>query len=1036
MQKLLCFVALLTAFQASAQLPFELPGLQLWVRGDSAMELNGGRIITWFDLSQNENDLFQTVNNWRPAVVYDELNGHTVVNFNGVNRRFLFNEVNTIRTVVWVARQPEDLSSVRRPILGHSNTFHFFRGPEQFLWDFQSSPNVLNGVTRMGFDEIDGEVTPIPPDQWQIINVVTAGDVEANQLGQDRNTNNFWQGDFAEMLIFSEALTPEQIIDLENYLADYYTDPLDLGDDLVIEYGVCQTQLEIGPGFTEILWSTGETTPQIEVDQSGTYWVQARDVFGRIVTDTLSITYPGNALLPESLTVCTGETAVVDLELDDEDYAVEWSDDQTGSIASFSAQGAYTATIADTTGCSVIREFFINIDDFSNEASLGADRELCAGNSIEIENAGELESIVWMDEFEFSYLQIIETGSYFVEAVNVNGCLLQDTVEITIVGQAPQLTLNQPELICEGQLAEFSADVVADSPIDSWVWTFPDGSTSVDEFAEWQPLDWGGGNIQLIVTSEAGCESALTETINSFPSPTATITSSQACTGNQFIVNTQPQVENGTVETIQWDFQGQSFTSTPISIFPTEAGFHPITLTLTADNGCVTTIEQLINVIQSPEIEISAPFTCLGALTPFTADVIVQGSGTITSYQWFFGDNTTSTQTQPQHLYASAGTYNPQLQVVSSTGCFGVAGTQVQVVPPPVADFTVSNACVGTPEPFVDESNSDDAISSWLWTFNGLEQEEGEMVTFTFNEVGFNAVNLFIETENGCTAQITRQVPVFEVPEVDFAMNPPIGLPPLSVNFQNLSSGAVSYFWTTETTNSDEANFNHTFTDEGSIPVTLVATNTYGCSAEQTRFVNVTEPLLDLVVESFSLTENNQGITATMSFYNAGNFTVDEVACRLTPGNGNAITEYLLESIAPGQAKVFTWTSIVEPLALSYPFFCGAAYGVTPFAEEQTPLNNVRCSERDDAFALIPLFPNPVRAGEVIYQRVILPEADKATMTIYNALGQMVFETEPHQLREGFNEILLDVSALSAGSYTLVYRDQRRTESQQLQVLR
>jgi uncharacterized membrane protein len=82
-------------------------------------------------------------------------------------------------------------------------------------------------------------------------------------------------------------------------------------------------------------------------------------------------------------------------------------------------------------------------------------------------------------------------------------------------------------------------------------------------------------------------------------------------------------------------------------------GTHTITATLSA-NGCTSTATRLIAVNRSPEasFNIAAPgYIATINNTSLYAD----------SYQWDFGDNTTSTETNPTHTYASNGFYTIRL---------------------------------------------------------------------------------------------------------------------------------------------------------------------------------------------------------------------------------------------------------------------------------------------------------------------------------------------------------------------------------------
>ena len=91
------------------------------------------------------------------------------------------------------------------------------------------------------------------------------------------------------------------------YLMNKYAPPVSLGPDTTIAHGFCPYTLYAGPRFTSYLWSTGSTADSIVVNESGDYWVEVVDIFGRTSRDTIHVQYPYTAL-PDSSRSSTGVT--------------------------------------------------------------------------------------------------------------------------------------------------------------------------------------------------------------------------------------------------------------------------------------------------------------------------------------------------------------------------------------------------------------------------------------------------------------------------------------------------------------------------------------------------------------------------------------------------------------------------------------------------------------------------------------------------------------------------------------------------------
>ena len=89
-------------------------------------------------------------------------------------------------------------------------------------------------------------------------------------------------------------------------------------------------------------------------------------------------------------------------------------------------------------------------------------------------------------------------------------------------------------------------------------------------------------------------------------------------------------------------------------------GTYTVSLTVTNDNGTNTLVrQQYITVYEAPTVNFSAndQSGCFPLNVQFT-DFSTAGSGnTNTSWQWDFGDGTTSTLQNPSISYTSAGNY-------------------------------------------------------------------------------------------------------------------------------------------------------------------------------------------------------------------------------------------------------------------------------------------------------------------------------------------------------------------------------------------
>ena len=189
---------------------------------------NGTQLDNWADSSGESNNAIRQSGSSAgyPMYVTDALNNKPVVRFNSsdlVGDGFKFTRISTIRTVFWVLKEKAGLGDGSF-LLGDDTAYNFHRksanGP---LWDSTySDNNVKNGITKLMGNVINGTTTPLPAGSFQVVSLVTTGNVRANQICQDRTSHGSWQGDIAEILIYDRALTGEEELQVGSYLSNKY----------------------------------------------------------------------------------------------------------------------------------------------------------------------------------------------------------------------------------------------------------------------------------------------------------------------------------------------------------------------------------------------------------------------------------------------------------------------------------------------------------------------------------------------------------------------------------------------------------------------------------------------------------------------------------------------------------------------------------------------------------------------------------------------------------------------------------------------
>jgi autotransporter-associated beta strand protein len=191
---------------------------------------DGAQLNTWADSSGAANNAVRQSSSsiGYPKYVASGINGQPVVRFNSGNGNtgdfMKFNRITNMRSVFWVFKENAGLSGTRF-LLGDDSSYEFHRGssPNGPLWESNySSTNIRHGTTKLMGSTINGTTTPLPSGSFQLVSLVTAGNVQANQICQDRTYHGSWQGDIAEILVYNRALTVQEEAAVGSYLAAKY----------------------------------------------------------------------------------------------------------------------------------------------------------------------------------------------------------------------------------------------------------------------------------------------------------------------------------------------------------------------------------------------------------------------------------------------------------------------------------------------------------------------------------------------------------------------------------------------------------------------------------------------------------------------------------------------------------------------------------------------------------------------------------------------------------------------------------------------
>lgn len=176
-------------------------------------------------------------------------------------------------------------------------------------------------------------------------------------------------------------------------------------------------------------------------------------------------------------------------------------------------------------------------------------------------------------------------------------------------------------------------------------------------------------------------------------------------------------------------------------------------------------------------------------------------------------------------------------KIYVSTDCF--------FLPPPEADFTgqPTEGCMPLVVQFTDQSSN--SPHTWLWTFtNGSPASSNERnPEVVYSSSGVFPVSLTVTNESGTDVEIkTDFIHVIGNPVAGFSLN----ANGAQVDFTNLSVDAHTYMWDFGDQNTSmEEDPSHTYAEDGTYTVTLIASNDCGSSMFEATVTIGTPPVAD-----------------------------------------------------------------------------------------------------------------------------------------------------------------------------------------------
>lgn len=838
-------------------MPTSIPNLQAWYVSDSVLTntIGGNSVKSLIDKSGQNNLANQNISNLMPKQNLYNLkfiNADSLINFDGIND-YLSNSIpfGSEFTVFVLANKnsASGYQHIIEPNGGVGTQIYFFPTTNRISFFGVTSPTLsVQGFNLYTFNKNANSATLFKNSDSILTSFANIPSGNGWTIGSYNggNSENF-NGDIAEILIYTRKLSKTERLQIEEYIYKKYSPILSLGADLIINDKFCQTIISSPNSFLNYQWSNGAITPTISVNKSGKYWVNATNIFGKVLSDTIVVTYP-NYQKPSDNLICSGNQLKWDIGFSKSDYNFQWQDNSTDSVYTITQAGKYYVKITDAFGCNITSDTVkVTEDDYPKTATLGSDISLCSGNIISLTSgAPQTSTYLWNDGSSNSSLTITNSGTYSVIATNTNNCVAKDTINVTVIGDAPNTNFSS-SIGCKKQTISFSdlSIIPNGNSISSLLWNFgePLSSSNTSSISNTYHTyaDTGYYNVSLSISTNVGCGKTISKIIHVTNTSTVSLinynkpTQNFVCSNDSLIWNTNQAKTNYT-----FNWQNNS-TDSLVTIKQTGKYFAQITDMF----GCTFTTDTLnITIDDFPTIPSLGPDL---SLCSGNSIALTTGSLAATSYTW--SDNSHSNSLQIN----ASGQYS--VVVTNTNNCVAKDTINVTVLgQAPTANFSSSVGCKNNAVSFTNLSSppATNTITNTIWNFGDVLSSSNTSTLsnpyHTYTDTGFYQVTLRVITNTSCEQTITKTIHIAPSPTVNFSNG--LSCQNDSTAFTNLSSNNVgypiaNYKWNFGDVTSGSANISsltnpkHVFSSQTNYAVKLVATNNAGCKDSLTSIVNV-----------------------------------------------------------------------------------------------------------------------------------------------------------------------------------------------------
>jgi hypothetical protein len=297
----------------------------------------------------------------------------------------------------------------------------------------------------------------------------TGGTSGLNVIGTSNPFTAVVTDTFMQTPVFLVYNPVDTLSEMSSHTLYAYTGPaLDLPDSTVCPGSAVSYNLDVSNTYQ---WYDGDHANGKTFSSTGTFWLDAYNVYGCQSTDTFTITHfvpDTNVLSLTSAAICPADSVVVSL-LPGFSGPV-WSDGATTFSHALSLAGTYTVSANDPHSCGVSDTVQINVLT-PVPFDLGNDSVLCPESNFVINAPSTHHSYQWSTASTASSESFTGySGAVWLSASDLNNCVYTDTLQLDLYTPVA-FSLGNDTSVCPGDT------IVLNAPLTHTSYNWFDGSS-------------------------------------------------------------------------------------------------------------------------------------------------------------------------------------------------------------------------------------------------------------------------------------------------------------------------------------------------------------------------------------------------------------------------------------------------------------------------------------------------------------------------------------------------------------------------------